>query len=237
MAAADIEGIIEDFGAAAVRARSAGFDAVQLHCAHGYLFSQFLSPLRNRRSDMWGGSPQGRRRFHVEVVKEVRRRVGDDFPVLIKYGVMDDQEGGTSLEDGVAAAVDMVAAGVDAIEVSAGLGGIKGVAGRGTVPYLERAAAVKQAVAVPVGVVYGIRSLETVEDIIHRSEVDMVSMSRPFIREPGLINRWLDGDRSPARCISCDQCLRALFEQQGPMVDYCWQEYRAREKTSSPDQH
>ncbi len=230
MSGGEVEDIIRGFGAAAERAKMAGFDAVQLHCAHGYLFSQFLSPLRNKRSDMWGGSAEGRRRFHVEVVREVRRRVDTDFPVLIKYGVMDDQEGGTSLEEGIEAATDMVAAGVDAIEVSAGMGGNKGEAGKGALPYLDRAAALKRAVPVPVGVVHGIRNLETVGDILHRGEVDMVSLSRPFIREPGLINRWLEGDRSPARCISCGQCLRVLFEQEAPPDNCCWQEYRARRK-------
>ena len=84
----EIEETIADFAAAAVRAREAGFDAVQLHFAHGYLGSQFLSPLTNHRTDEWGGSPEKRRRFHIEVLRAMRRAVGDDFPVWAKLGLV-----------------------------------------------------------------------------------------------------------------------------------------------------
>ena len=118
----EIEGIISDFAAAAMRARKAGFDAIQLHGAHGYLMSQFLSPLFNRRTDRWGGSVENRRRFHLEVVRRVRQEIGDDFPLFIKFGVQDDRKGGLSIRDGLETAQQMVAEGIEAIEVSAGAG-------------------------------------------------------------------------------------------------------------------
>ena len=96
MTVAEIEETIADFAAAAVRARKAGFDLVQLHFAHGYLGSQFLSPLTNHRTDDWGGSPEKRRRFHIEVLRAVRKAVGDDFPVWAKLGLLEG-EGGMSL--------------------------------------------------------------------------------------------------------------------------------------------
>jgi 2,4-dienoyl-CoA reductase-like NADH-dependent reductase (Old Yellow Enzyme family) len=232
MTAGEIEAIIEDFGAAAARAREAGFDAVQLHGAHGYLFSQFLSPLTNRRTDGWGGSLERRRRFHIEAVREVRRRVGDDYPVMIKFGIMDDAPGGTTLEDGIDTAGEMVGAGVDAIEVSFGIGGdfMVTVVGKpanaeNEKPWFrERAAALKRAVSVPVAVVGGIRSFDMAREILDAGEADLISMSRPFIREPGLISRWLAGDRSPTKCITCLQCYRLMLGNQDVLDSYCWQE-------------
>ena len=234
LSAGEIEAVIQDFGSAAWRAREAGFDAVQLHGAHGYLLSQFLSPLANRRTDSWGGSPENRRRFHVEVIKEVRRRAGRDYPLLIKFGLMDDAPGGVSLSEGIEAAREMVEAGVDAIEVSAGVGGdyLQRTVGRKSTPeneevyFRQRAAVLKRAVPVPVMVVGGVRSFDMAQAILDAGDADMISMSRPFIREPGLISRWAEGDRAPARCITCNQCGRLLLRGQEVLDNYCWQECR-----------
>ncbi len=211
MTDAEIDGIISDFAAAAARARKAGFDAVQLHGAHGYLMSQFLSPLFNHRGDRWGGSAENRRRFHLEVVRRVRQAIGEDFPLLIKFGIQDDRKGGLSLNEGLETARQMIAAGVEVIEVSAGVDirnaapvMKKGATER--VPFRERAAALKRKVEIPVILVGGIRNLETARNIVDSGDADLVSMCRPFIREPGLINRWLKGETSPSTCISCQKC-------------------------------
>jgi len=233
----EIEAIIRDFGAAAARAREAGFDAVQFHGAHGYLFSQFLSPLTNRRTDKWGGSPENRRRFHIEVVREARRRVGPDFPVMIKLGLMDDARGGVTLEEGIDAAREMIAAGIDAIEVSFGVGGdfMERIVGKQATPenekpwFRERAAALKAAVSVPVAIVGGVRSFDMAQAILDADEADLISMSRPFIREPKLVSRWLSGDRSPAKCITCMRCGDLLLTTQEVLDTYCWQESRSRQ--------
>jgi len=118
----EIEGIMADFVAAGVRVREAGFDAVQLHGAHGYLFSQFASTLFNNRTDKWGGSPENRRRFHLEVISRLRKTLGPDYPILIKFGVQDDREGGLTLAEGLETCRQMVKAGISSIEVSAGIG-------------------------------------------------------------------------------------------------------------------
>lgn len=209
----DIERIISDFGKAAKRAREADFDAVQLHGAHGYLFSQFASPLYNHRTDRWGGSPENRRRFLIEVIREIKRVAGKDYPVFIKFGVQDDEEGGMSLAEGMETCQQMVDAGIDCIEVSAGVGNppltIK--EGESDKPvFRERAAKVKKAVDIPIAVVHGIRSLKLAEDIIDSGDADMVSMCRPFIREPHLIQRWQKDDTRPATCISCVKCSRLV---------------------------
>ncbi|MFC1902114.1 NADH:flavin oxidoreductase [Chloroflexota bacterium] len=208
---AEVEGIISDFAAAAVRARKAGFDAVQLHGAHGYLMSQFLSPLFNHRTDRWGGSAENRRRFHLEVVRRVRQAIGDDFPLLIKFGVQDDKKGGLPLSEGLETARQMVAEGIETIEVSAGVGLQAAAPVRKRdeperVPFRERTATLKREANIPVILVCGIRHLETAKDIVASGDADLVSMCRPFIREPGLIARWQRGDDWPATCISCHKC-------------------------------
>jgi 2,4-dienoyl-CoA reductase-like NADH-dependent reductase (Old Yellow Enzyme family) len=226
----DIEGIIDDFAAAAVRVREAGFDAVQLHGAHGYLMTQFASPLFNHRTDRWGGSPENHRRFHIEIVRKIRKAVGKDYPVLIKFGVQDDREGGMSLAEGVETCRQMVEAGIDSIEVSSGVGTSAMVIkeGEGDRPaFRQRAAEVKKVAKVPVAVVHGIRSFKMAEEIIDSGDVDMVSMCRPFIREPHLILRWQKGDTRPAACISCNKCFPIVA--RGKPLE-CGEERRLREE-------
>lgn len=225
----EVEATIDDFVAAAVRGREAGFDAIQLHGAHGYLMSQFQSPLSNRRDDRWGGSPENRRRFHLEVVRRIRRAIGDDFPLMIKYGVKDGSDDGLSLEEGVETARQMVAAGLDAIEVSTGIGDVVPTVSKGDerTPYREFAAAVGQAVDVPVIAVAGIRRLATAEDIVASGDADMVALSRPLIREAGLVARWRNGETAPATCISCNRCL--TISARGEPLE-CGEERRLRER-------
>lgn len=220
MTGEEIETIIADFAAAAVRAREAGFDAVQFHGAHGYLLSQFLSPLFNLREDQWGGSLANRRRFHLEAVRRTRRALGDDFPVMVKFGAQDDRKGGLTLEEGMETAREMVAAGIDAVEISTGVGASMLVLKEGEPErafFRDRAAAARRQLTVPVIAVGGIRSLEMAGSIIDSGDADLVAMCRPFIREPGLVARWQRGDRSPARCISCNKCFQVA--QNGAVLE------------------
>ena len=228
----EIENIIADFAAAARRGVEAGFDAVQLHGAHGYLMSQFISPLANFRTDRWGGSPENRRRFHLEVVPRVRQALGAHFPLLIKFGVQDDREGGLLLSEGIETAGLMVTRGIHAIEVSAGLGSSAQATKEGDPErayFRERAAAVKRAVTVPVISVGGIRSLKMAQDIVNSGDADLISMSRPFIRQPDLIARWQRGETKPAACISCNRCMGIV--RKGEPLE-CGEERRWREEAS-----
>jgi len=228
----EIEGIIADFVAAGVRVREAGFDAVQLHGAHGYLFSQFASPLFNHRTDRWGGSPENRRRFHLEVISRLRKALGNDYPILIKFGVQDDKSGGMPLSEGIEICRQMVKAGLNGIEVSAGVGSAIARLQEGEISkpvFRERAASVKKAVNIPVAVVNGIRSLETAEDIIRSGDADIISMSRPFIREPQLVLRWQKGEMSPAKCISCGKCMPNAVKNT---TLECYEEKRLREEAA-----
>ena len=219
----DISEIISLFGAGAARAREYGFDAVQLHAAHGYLINQFLSPLTNRRNDDFGGTAENRRRFLMDVYRIVREAVGNDFPVLAKLNLADNLEGGLEPDEGIEAARALDQEGIDAIEVSAGtpssgdLSPVRpGIAKREQEAYnLPLACRTKSSVGCPVMVVGGIRSLEVVEDIIGRQDADYVAMARPFIREPGLALRWQGGNRERAACISCNGCFKPGLKEGG----------------------
>ena len=233
LAPSKIEEIVRDFGAAAARAKEAGFDAVQLHGAHGYLMSQFLSPLTNRRSDEWGGSPERRRRFHVEVMRSVRRSVDSDYPVWMKMGLQDRRRGGLRLAEGIETLKVLTAEGLSAVEISTGFGARSAKVQRPEDeerPYFrEDSAAAKRAVDIPVMLVGGIRSLSMAQDILRRGDADMISMSRPLIREPDLIARWQRGDTAPAKCISCNKCFG--FGVRGEQLE-CGEERRLREEAA-----
>jgi 2,4-dienoyl-CoA reductase-like NADH-dependent reductase (Old Yellow Enzyme family) len=231
----EIKEVIAAFGEGARRAKDWGFDAVQLHGAHGYLINQFLSPLTNRRTDEYGGSMENRCRFLLEVYWKVREVVGADYPVLIKLNAADNLEGGLELDDGVYAAKKLSDAGIDAIEVSAGTPAsgdkapvrakIKKLEGEAY--NLKMARAIREEVSCPVMVVGGFRSYEVAEKAITESGMDYISMARPLIREPDLANRWLRGDHSPATCISCNKCFKPGLKEGGI---YCVVEKKEREK-------
>jgi 2,4-dienoyl-CoA reductase-like NADH-dependent reductase (Old Yellow Enzyme family) len=234
MTSAEVEGVVRDFGAAAARGAEAGFDAVQLHGAHGYLISQFLSPLSNRRTDEWGGSPERRRRFHVEVMRSVRRAVGDGYPIWMKIGLQDDADNGLQLGEGLAALKILAAEGLSAVEVSVGFGARSARVQRSGdeehAYFRDDAAQAKRAVDIPVVLVGGIRSLALAEDILRSGDADMISMSRPLIREPGLIARWQSGDTAPAKCLSCNKCFS--FGVRGEPLE-CGEERRLREEAAA----
>jgi 2,4-dienoyl-CoA reductase-like NADH-dependent reductase (Old Yellow Enzyme family) len=135
MTEADIERIIEAFAQAARRVKESGFDALQLHGAHGYLISQFLCPHTNRREDKWGGTIENRMRFVTEIYKRTRKNVGDDYPIFIKLSAYDYMKNGLKPEEGIAIATKMADIGFDGIEVSCGIGEDGGSTLRGEIPF------------------------------------------------------------------------------------------------------
>lgn len=218
-----IADIIACFANAARISKAAGCDAVQLHGGHGYLISQFLSPLTNLRTDDYGGSLTGRSRFLMEVYHAVRTAVGADFPILIKLNGADNLPGGFDIDEALEVARMLDGEGIDGIEVTSGTPASKdlapirtGISSREQEAYnLPHAARIKNAVSCPVGVVGGFRSFELIDGIIRREEVDFVSMCRPFIREPALVMRWADGQETHARCISCNGCFKPGLKEGG----------------------
>ena len=198
---------------AARRAKQAGFDAVQIHAAHGYLISNFNSPFTNRRQDAWGGDVNGRGRFAREVALAVRRELGATYPLFIKLNASDGVEGGISRQDAVQIARRLEGAGLDAVEVSGGTADAIDYAIRRIQPGQEAyfaadARALKQSLRIPVILVGGIRSFEVASRLLEDGTADFISMCRPLIREPDLPRRWQRGERRAADCISCGLCRK-----------------------------
>jgi 2,4-dienoyl-CoA reductase-like NADH-dependent reductase (Old Yellow Enzyme family) len=223
MTGEDIRGIVVAFADAARRAKAAGFDGVQIHSAHGYLLSQFLSPAFNRREDKYGGGIDNRARIHREIYQAIRKAVGEKFPVLIKLNCRDFAENGLGLEESLQVGRMLANAGLDAIELSGGLltGGKlspsrSGIKSEEQEAYFrEDAQSFKNEINIPLILVGGIRSLEVAERLVEDGVADYLSMSRPFIREPALINRWKAGDRQRALCKSDNLCFGPGVQGQG----------------------
>lgn len=219
----DIRELASSFVAAAGRAREAGFDGVELHAAHGYLLSQFLSPLFNHRRDRYGGSVENRVRLIREIVEGIREKVAADYPVLVKLNGQDYAEGGLGTEDAARAAALLCQSGVDAVELSGGLLTSRrwgpsrmGVRREEQEAYFrDDARRVRASIDVPLILVGGIRSFSVAEKLLDEGTADLISMSRPFIREPGLVERWRKGDRRKSECDSDNRCFRPALSGQG----------------------
>ena len=221
----EISRIISDFSRASGRAKEAGFDAVQLHAAHGFLLSQFLSPAFNRRTDDYGGPLENRARLLLEVVKGVREAVGPACPVLVKINSEDFLDAGMTRQESVEVSSMLEEASVDAVEFSGGtvispekLSPVR--PGRLRTPeeevyYREAALLYKKKVSIPLILVGGIRSLEVAEGLVHGGTADYISMSRPLICEPGLVKRWRGGDRRPSECVSDNACFAPASDGRG----------------------
>lgn len=218
-----VEAIVGAFGTAAERAKAAGFDGIQIHAAHGYLLNQFLSPAFNHRQDRYGGDSQKRLTMPLEVIQRVRQAVGPAYPVFVKMNAQDFLADGLELDDSVSAGAAFELAGIDAIEVSGGTrasGKMKsareGIVSASDEAYFEDAMrAFRQRVSVPLIQVGGIRSLSVAQRLVSEGIADYVALSRPFIREPDLVNRWRRGDERKAACISDNRCLESGLKGNG----------------------
>jgi 2,4-dienoyl-CoA reductase-like NADH-dependent reductase (Old Yellow Enzyme family) len=222
----EIHRVVAQFAEAARRAKTAAFDAIQIHAAHGYLLSEFLSPFFNKRTDAYGGPVRHRATFLLEVVRAVRQEVGDRFPVLVKLNSQDFLEGGFTVEDMLEVASLLGDAAVDSIEMSGGhhVEGIFGTffparkgrpKGEEGPYYLNEARRYKERVQVPLMLVGGIRSLEWARRVVSEGIADYVSLCRPLIREPGLINRWKSGDMTKSACVSDNDCFNPALKGDG----------------------
>jgi 2,4-dienoyl-CoA reductase-like NADH-dependent reductase (Old Yellow Enzyme family) len=180
----EIEAISGAFAEAAQRAEEAGFDAVEIHGAHGFLLNQFLSPLTNRRIDEYGGTIQNRLRFSLDIISRIRDALGSDYPLLYRLGAEDGVQGGLLLEDGVRAAEILSRAGVSIIDVSGGLGGSRPSDLVGPGLFVPQAAAVRKAVDVPVIGVGGITTPEEADSIVLSGKVDLVAVGRAMLKDP-----------------------------------------------------
>lgn len=209
----EIRILIDAYAQAARRARQAGFDAVQLHGAHGYLINQFLSPVVNRRNDEWGGSFENRLRFLREVVQAVRAQVGQGYPVFIKFGMVDGVEGGLDLESGAEVVARMADLGLDGVEISGGIGGKTSSSVRKGIRrpedegyFLPLARKARQSTDLPIAVVGGFRSRSVMDHVLDHGEADFISLCRPLISEPDFPNRLRAGMAEKSRCMASNNC-------------------------------
>jgi len=231
----DIESIIEAFGQAGRRVQDAGFDGVQIHGAHGYLVSQFLSPLTNKRHDRWGGSLENRMRFVIEIIRAIKKQVDKDFPVMIKLGCRDftTDNSGLTIQEGAEVAGALEKEGICLIEISNGFPFDQTLPLGVTSPekeayYLPEARVIREATSGSLCLVGGMRSLPVMAEVIKSGVADCISLSRPLIREPGLIKRWKQGDTRPAECVSCGGCFNR--DGKGGHDIYCRQLKKMQEK-------
>jgi 2,4-dienoyl-CoA reductase-like NADH-dependent reductase (Old Yellow Enzyme family) len=244
---AEIQEAIAAFAAGAARAVRAGFDGVHIHGANGYLISEFSSPLTNQRTDRWGGSPEARDTFFVEVLKAVRAAV-PFMPVTVKLGLQDAVPGGMQLAEGVRRGEILAAAGADAIEVSCNAMRLPSDSAKEYVAvgprrafrdlllhrlvsaphpeayFLEPARLLRKRISKPLILVGGMRTPATMEAIVERGDADFVALARPFIREPDLVVKLAEGRRGPVACTSCNLCL--MHESHHSLR--CWRIPRRR---------
>ncbi|RQO73178.1 NADH oxidase [Aquitalea sp. FJL05] len=201
---AEIQDIIARFGRSAAICKKAGFSGVEIHGAHGYLLSQFLSPHHNRRNDEWGGSPEKRRRFVLEVYAEIRRQVGPDFPVGIKLNSADFQRGGFSEEESIETIRALADAGIDLIEISGGTyeapamsGSVESAKMASTSTreayFLEFAEKVRAAVTVPLMVTGGFRTAAGMNAALRSNALDIVGLARLLAIDPDAPAALLQG--------------------------------------------
>lgn len=208
----EIEALIARFGTSAKVAMKAGFTGVQIHAAHGYLVSQFLSPAHNQRTDRWGGSLENRMRFLLEIYAAIRKQVGNAFPVAVKLNSADFKRGGFPEEEAVQVVEALAAAGADLIEISGGTYESPAMAGRKAEEdsrsereayFLDFATAVRERIDTPLVVTGGFRSAAGMAKAVSEGAVDLVGLARPLAVDPEMPNRILSGEnyQSPVKPI------------------------------------
>lgn len=249
----EIEKIISNFAKAIERAKKAGFDGVQLHLAHGFLLSAFLSSNTNKRADQWGGTLENKFRMIERIFSEARRTAGD-FPILVKMNAYDTRKDGMRIPEAIEIAKLLEQAGCAAIEISCGmindgfitvrsekfpsqaaleysylLSYLPGFVKKIIQPFVplvaelivplpkqlnlynvEAAETIRKNVSIPVIVVGGIKRLADIDNIISHNRADYVAMSRAFIIEPDIVNRFQESRQNESRCISCNYCITCI---------------------------
>jgi len=223
----EIREIVKKFGEASRRAIEAGFDAIGLHCAHMYLCGQFLSPWANQRLDEYGRDFEGRLKFVLEVVAQIKSVTGQDYPLIVRMNG-EEPEGGNSLDEIQEIAGRLEKAGVDAIHVSVGFGAPAKI--RGLLPSVSPMRArhgcivhlaenIKKAVSIPVVAVNKLGDIQLAEQVLQERKADLIAMGRPLVADPYLPSKGMKGAFKDIRpCISCCQgCLQNVLEKDTPI--------------------
>jgi 2,4-dienoyl-CoA reductase-like NADH-dependent reductase (Old Yellow Enzyme family) len=220
---AEIEAIVARFATTAAVAKAAGFAGVQVHGAHGYLVSQFLSPRTNQRDDAWGGDAARRARFLLEIVRAIRAAVGPSFPVGVKLNSADFQRGGFTIDESMAVARALEAAGVDLLEISGGNYESPAMAGSGELPaeqrdssrereayFLDYARRIRAVTRLPLMLTGGMRSRATMERVLGEGAVDVIGLARPMTHAPELPRALLDGTAAAAPVVRVRSAIKRI---------------------------
>ncbi len=213
----EIAQLVEEFSEGARRAKEAGFDIVEIHGAHGYLISQFLSTLSNKRRDEYGGDIKGRAKFALEIVRRSREKVGHDFPIFFRISADEYEEGGLKIDDAKLIARMLMEAGVDVIDVSAGTRNTiywmtpPTMFPRGCLVHL--AEEIRKVVKIPVVTVGRINNPELGNAILSEGKADLIGMGRGLIADPDLPRKAMEGRFDEIRkCIACNTCIDNLLQ-------------------------
>ncbi len=212
----EIEEKLNEFIKAGARAAEAGFDGVQIHAAHGWLVSAFLSPVTNRRDDKWGGTALKRANFVIKITEGLRKVTGPDYPILIKLGIKDYHSEGKSIDEGIRSANMFIDAGMDAIEVSEGVEEIPFNhirPGEISPYYFDDCKKAKDAILKPIILVGGMRNLSEMERIVDDGIADAISMCRPFIMDQHIVRKFREGTLQESLCTSCNKCIQTMLER------------------------
>ncbi len=216
LTAEEIESVIERFVGCALTCKEAGFTGVQFHSAHGYLLSQFLSPLTNHREDEWGGTLENRARALIAIVTKARKALGADFPISVKLNSADFQKGGFDFDDSLTVAKWLANAGVDLLEISGGtyeqprllnLDGVEPIEeqslARSTLAreayFVDFAKAMREELSMPIMVTGGLRRREVMNHVLETGGADMIGLGRPLCVDADGPNRLLNGEDELAR--------------------------------------
>ncbi|GGC61745.1 NADH:flavin oxidoreductase/NADH oxidase family protein [Marinobacter halophilus] len=245
----EIENIIHRFARSAAVIKKAGFDGVQIHGAHGYLVSQFLSPHHNQRTDEWGGSAERRRRFVLAVYRAIREACGDAFSIGIKLNSADFQRGGFTEDESLAVIEALVAEGIDLVEISGGnyenpamaKGGEHGQVKASTIAreayFLEFAEKVRQLTDVPLMVTGGFRTETGMAEAIASGATDLVGLARPLVVEPDLPNRIMSGDSVVSAVRPIKTGIRMIDDMALMEVSWYTRQIGRIAKGKAPKQH
>ena len=210
----NIAAIKQAFLNSAVIAARSGYDGVQLHAGHGWLLSRFLSPVHNRRSDEYGGSPANRARLLCEIVRMIRDQLNQRFLITVKIDSPEVTGGDLDEDDSLTICQVLSTTGIDAIEVSGSdASRIEIDTPEDEGYFFPFAKVLADTVDTPVILVGGHRSIDNMHRLLNDSRIEYLSLSRPLLREPDLLKRWAAGDTLPSRCSSCNSCYRIAGHQ------------------------
>lgn len=201
--------VIRQFIEAAARAEKAGFDGVQIHAAHFFFLSRFISPAVNHRTDQWGGSTEKRAGILVKILKGIRE-AAPSLHITMKINCSDFTYGGLTEDESLTVCKLLDEAGIDSIEISGNGTSVSGIRAHKNEGYFVRnAAEIAENVSCPVICVGGFRALDTIETVLRQTKIEAVSLSRPLLREPDLPAKWQQDPTAISKCVSCNLCYQS----------------------------